>query len=255
MKERLFKNYHSYYKDGNTADLKKREAYLDDDYGKLLPSDKNAVIIDVGCGMGHFLWYLQNKGYHNIKGIDICDEQLEWCKNNVCKNVEKVDDLLTFFLHSGAAFDLIIMNDLIEHLPKGEMVDILTGARKSLKPGGTLVCRLPNMSNIFGIYLLYNDFTHETGFTENSLRQLLHLSGFNDVVISGNKTRINCLWKKPLFYLFSLISNKFITLALKYIYMPGSKQPRIMNTFLIAAAREQETCIYEKNTLYPSFSR
>ena len=187
---------------------------------------------------GALLLYLKNKGYNNIEGIDICDEQVKWCRNNICKNVKNRRPF-GFFTHSGeSAFDLVIMNDLIEHLPKSEIVDILTGVRKSLKPGGSLICRLPNMSNIFGVYLLYNDFTHEAGFTENSVRQLLNLSGFNDIVISGNKTRVNCLWKKPLFYLFSLISNTFITLALKYIYMPGSKQPRIMNTFLIAAARE-----------------
>ncbi len=238
MKKRLFENYHSYYKNGNAPDFKKRYVYLDDDYAKLLPRDKDAAIIDVGCGMGHFLSYLQSKGYRNIKGIDICGEQVEWCEKNVCEKVEKVDDLLTFFLNSGAAFDLIIMNDLIEHLAKDEMVDILSAARKSLKPAGALICRLPNMSNIFGVYLLYNDFTHETGFTEYSLRQLLQLSGFNNLVIKGNKTRINSLWKRPLFYLVSFLFNKFIATALRYVYMPGSKQPGIMSTFLIAIAKE-----------------
>lgn len=238
MKKRLFENYHSYYKDSNTADFRKRYVYLDDDYAKLLPANKDAAIIDVGCGMGHFLSYLQHKGYHNIKGIDICDEQVEWCKNNVCKGAEKIDDLLAFFLRSERAFDLIIMNDLIEHLTKDEIVDVLSAARKSLKKGGALICRLPNMSNIFGVYLLYNDFTHETGFTEYSLRQLLHLAGFNDIVIKGNKTRINSLWKRPFFYLVSFLFNKFISTALRYVYMPGSKQPGIMSTFLIGIAKE-----------------
>lgn len=238
MKKRLFENYHSYYKDGNVSDFKKRYVYLDDDYAQLLPGNKDAEIIDVGCGMGHFLSYLQDKGYRNIKGIDICDEQVEWCKKNVCKNVEKIDDLLAFFPRCGRSFDLIIMNDLIEHLRKDEMADILSAARKSLKAGGVLICRLPNMSNIFGVYLLYNDFTHETGFTEYSLRQLLHLAGFNEVIIKGNKTRINSLWKKPLFYLVSFLFNKFIAMALRYVYMPGSKQPEIMSTFLIAIAKE-----------------
>ncbi len=239
MREELFKDYYSYYKDGNPSDFRKRFIYLDDDYANLLPRDKNAVIIDVGCGMGHFLLYLKNKGYNNIEGIDICDEQVKWCRNNVCRNVEKVDDLLAFFTHSGeSAFDLVIMNDLIEHLPKSEMLDILTKIRKSLKPGGGLICRLPNMSNIFGVYLLYNDFTHETGFTENSVRQLLQLSGFSNIVIFGNKVRINSLWKKPLYYLFLSMFNKFTQMALKYVYMPGSKQPEIMTTFLIARAEK-----------------
>ena len=133
---------------------------------------------------------------------------------------------------------MIIMNDLIEHLAKEEMVDILSAARRALKQGGALMCRLPNMSNIFGVYLLYNDFTHETGFTEYSLRQLLQLSGFNDMVIKGNKTRINSLWKRPLFYLVSFLFNKFIAMGLRYAYMPCSKQPEIMSTFLIAMAKE-----------------
>ena len=87
--KRLFENYHSYYKDGNDLDFKKRYVYLDDDYASLLPGNKEAAIIDVGCGMGHFLSYLQSKGYHNIRGVDICDDQVDWCKKNVCNNAEK----------------------------------------------------------------------------------------------------------------------------------------------------------------------
>lgn len=238
MREKLFKNYHSFYKDVNVSDFKKRYIYLDDDYANLLPLDKNAAIIDVGCGMGYFLLYLKNKGYNNIEGVDICDEQVKWCRNNVCRNVEKVDNLLNYFSQSISLYDLIIMNDLIEHLPKEEIVEMLAMARKSLKPGGHLICRLPNMSNIFGVYLLYNDFTHETGFTEYSLQQLLQLSGFSNIVILGNKVRINSLWKKPLYYLLSSMFNKFIHMALRYVYMPGSKQPEIMTTFLIARAEK-----------------
>ena len=42
-----------------------------------LPEDKDARIIDVACGAGHFLYFLQNQEYTNAWGIDSSKEQLE----------------------------------------------------------------------------------------------------------------------------------------------------------------------------------
>lgn len=237
-REKLFNNYHLYYKGGNIGNVEDRFIYYDDDYAGHLPENKNANILDVGCGMGHFLSYLKNKGYVNLQGVDICNEQVEWCKENVLTEVMKVESLESFFSSTKEVFDMITMNDLVEHLPKESIVDVLVEARKCLKSDGKLLVRLPNMSNIFGIYLFYNDFTHETGFTEYSLRQLLNLSGFNDIEIFGNKVRVNSLWKRFFRYLIATVFNTWITVALKYVYMPGSKQPTIMSTFLIALAKE-----------------
>jgi len=42
-----------------------------------LPEDKKAKIIDLGCGNGGFVYWLQQIGYQNAEGIDISAEQIE----------------------------------------------------------------------------------------------------------------------------------------------------------------------------------
>lgn len=37
----------------------------------ILPDDKEAKIIDIACGAGHFLYFLQSQGYANASGIDL----------------------------------------------------------------------------------------------------------------------------------------------------------------------------------------
>src|SRR5439155_26972464 len=43
----------------------------------LLPADKQARILDLGCGYGEFLCFLQKEGYQNAAGIDLNRRQLD----------------------------------------------------------------------------------------------------------------------------------------------------------------------------------
>jgi len=236
MRENFYKNYSEFYSSGISDDMSKVCSYYEDDYRNILPKNKDAKIFDIGCGMGHFLYYLLKKGYHNIKGVDICREQVNAAKKLVSADIQKISDLKSYLSKSTETFDVITMNDVLEHLDKKEIIEVLGEVKNKLNPSGIFICRVPNMSNIFGIYLLYNDFTHEIGFTEHSITQVLRSVGFEDIAVYGNKTRINSFWKKVLFNAAQRVFFSMIKLILAYIYMPGSRQPKIMTTFLIAVS-------------------
>ena len=241
MSKDFFDNYFDFYNKGISNNFEKLSSYYKDDYDKLLPEDKNLSILDIGCGMGHFLYYLSKKGYTNIKGIDICEEQVKAAQKNVpASSVEKTADLRKFLLESKESYDVITMNDVLEHLDKDEIVDILRTIKDKLTSSGTFICRVPNLSNIFGVYLLYNDFTHEIGFTEYSLRQTLELSGFKNINVFGNFTRVNSLWKRIIFNTLRKAFFFVIKMIFAYIYMPGSQQPKIFTAFLIAVAKKEK---------------
>ena len=237
MGKELYGNYYKFYSEGVSGDLEKICSYYDDDYKKFLPEDKNIKILDIGCGMGHFLYYLSKKGYKNIKGIDICQEQVDAAKKIVPGDIRQIPDLKSYFAESGETFDMITMNDVLEHLDKKEILETLKMVRTSLNPSGVFICRVPNMSNIFGVYLFYNDFTHEAAFTEYSIGQILGLAGFEDINVYGNVTHINSSWKRALFNIAAKIIAAMTKLILAYIYMPGSRQPGIMTTFLMARGK------------------
>jgi 2-polyprenyl-3-methyl-5-hydroxy-6-metoxy-1,4-benzoquinol methylase len=45
-------------------------------YDPYLPKNKDARILDFGCGIGHFLYFLNKMGYSNFVGIDISPQQV-----------------------------------------------------------------------------------------------------------------------------------------------------------------------------------
>jgi cyclopropane fatty-acyl-phospholipid synthase-like methyltransferase len=149
-------------------------------YSKLLPQNKEANILDVGCGAGHFLYYLEQKGYTNYYGIDISPEQMEFVKNNITERVE-VADVFDFLKMKSNQFDAIIANDIIEHIPRDQTLHFLNLVYSSLKLKGRCMLKTVNMNAPFPAELRYIDFTHETGFTEISLAQILKIANFVDV--------------------------------------------------------------------------
>ena len=126
--------------------------------------------------MGHFLNFLEIGGYKNYLGVDISEENIEFCKKNGF-NVER-GNIFNFLKNSPDSYDAIIMNDIIEHLEKPEILNVLEIIFKKLNTGGRLIIKTPNASNpIMASSSRYYDFTHELLFTEESLSQVLKISG------------------------------------------------------------------------------
>lgn len=146
-------------------------------YGKFLPENKNANILDIGCGAGHFLYFLKKKGYKNILGIDISPEQVAFCKEkNISEEIE-LADAFEFLKNKINYYDAIISNDVIEHIPKDKIIDFLILINNALKSKGLFFARTPNLGHPLAIYSRYKDFTHEIGFTDKSLYQVLWVAG------------------------------------------------------------------------------
>jgi len=91
----------------------------------------------------------------------------------------------------------VILKDVIEHLPRAVVIPILSSIYDALNPGGSLLVETGNLTSLTGVYLRYIDFTHECGFTENSLRQVLKASGFTTIELAPNRDRIYS-WKSRL---------------------------------------------------------
>ncbi len=147
----------------------------------LLPTDKTAKILDAGCGFGHLIRFIAENGFLNVGGVE-CDERLyeECCRYLGKKAAFLINDDARFYLRSELqSFDMIICTDVIEHFSRDEGLAFTRELLNALKPGGRLIFRTPNMANLFGAYSRYMDLTHQMGFTEQSLSQLLHQAGFS----------------------------------------------------------------------------
>lgn len=171
-------------------------------FGKFLPENKNAKIIELGCGYGGFVYWLQKSGYLNAEGIDISVEQIETAKGLGIKNINQ-GDLVDFIKNKKDSYDVVFIRDVLEHFTKDEILDILEFVYKSLKNNGVIITQVPNAENLFSNRLRYGDFTHEISFTENSINQIFLISGFKNLeifpvprVIHGIKSLVRfTIWK------------------------------------------------------------
>lgn len=172
---------------GTKRELEYAVLYYHKNYGKYMPADRKTPILDIGCGMGHFLYYLIKKGYSNLIGIDVSEEQIKYCKSHITKNVEKIDSLKKYLRNYPKCFSLVVMNDVLEHIPKKDIISILKLIRTSLKKKGVLIIKTPNACNVWGAYVRYADITHELSFTPESLSQVLSLANFQEIKIVYEK--------------------------------------------------------------------
>ena len=152
-------------------------------YKKFLPENKQARILEIGCGMGNFLLFLGEEGYENFLGVDIAPEAIRYCLDKGISKVKFIKDLMEF-LGTAPQFDLIVLNDVIEHLPKDEIINIFNKIGEKLTAGGQVIVKTGNMSSMAGLRIRYNDFTHTAGFTEYSLKQALFLAGFKQTIVA-----------------------------------------------------------------------
>ena len=189
--EVLFEHYRTIaYEDANPFRPEHAIRDMDPSFGNLLPTNLDARILDIGCGMGHFLHYLNLKGYRNLMGVELSPEQVDFCRKTVNLNVLLISDLVSFLTERPQSWECIIFKDVIEHLPRRQVIPTLSAIFQALTPGGVAIVETGNLASPAGMFVRYIDFTHESGFTENSLRQILRAVGFSDIVITGNSPGI-----------------------------------------------------------------
>jgi 2-polyprenyl-3-methyl-5-hydroxy-6-metoxy-1,4-benzoquinol methylase len=145
----------------------------------LLITNKIKSILDYGCGLGQLTTSLHNKKY-NVMGMDTSNESLVELKKKKI-NFLKIKNLKTQKKKFKDKFDFIILNHVLEHQKKAEIISFLKDLKFMLKKNGLLFIAVPNAQALTGAYWRYEDFTHETIFTSGSLYYVLKASGFQHI--------------------------------------------------------------------------
>ena len=127
---------------------------------------------------------MQRWGYGNYLGIDISPSTVEFCMQ-LGLNCVQVADTAEWLDQNRERYAVITLLDVLEHIPKTTVLEILKCVREALLPGGVALIQVPNLQAPDGQLHRYNDFTHETGFVENSLRHVLVTAGFTDLHFHG----------------------------------------------------------------------
>ncbi|MEK7555437.1 MAG: class I SAM-dependent methyltransferase [Patescibacteria group bacterium] len=217
------------YGEVNLDDIKKQFPVWRKYFGRFLPKDKNAKILDFGCGNGGFVYWLQKIGYQNVEGIDASGEQVEVAKKLGIKNIYQLKDI-----DAVDKYDIVFMKDVLEHFNKDEIMALLEKIHKALKDRGVLIIQTPNAESPFSGRLRYGDFTHEISFTESSVRQALLVSGFKNVVVCGTYPIVHGIKSLIRFILWRIIELKLRF----YILIETGSDKGIFTQNLIAKAEK-----------------
>lgn len=204
-------------------------------FGPYLPADKGAPILDIGCGTGDFLEYLEQNGYRNLRGVEIDPERVEAARRKTRVTIDHSADLESYLHALPTKFMLITLKSVIAHFPKDSVVAYLRAMRDALAPDGTLVVETFNVSRWTGPYVLYNDVTHHWAYTEYSLQQVLEMAGLHVVELTGEQlpaTRISTRVFRG--------AQRLWGACLKVVYLVErgvGRNPAIMTKYLVAVCR------------------
>jgi len=114
-------------------------------------------------------------------GVDASEEQVQRARARGIHSVTKGDVFETLEQLEARSKDAILAFDIIEHLTKKEVVRLTEEVSRVLSPTGIWIIHTVNGESPFFGRVRYGDFTHETTFTQRSIRQILLASGFRSV--------------------------------------------------------------------------
>jgi SAM-dependent methyltransferase len=176
----LYGRYVSAFKGGQGLTGEPSVIWWDHKYLPLLRGiDRAAPVLEIGCGAGGLLAYLQRRGFSHATGIDISAEQVALAvQRGVHASVGDVFDRLPSHNHEFAA---ILAVDVFEHFSRDELLRLAPLLFAALRPGGRLLVQTANGAGLFPGQVIYGDLTHMTVFTPDSLAQLLRPAGFVDL--------------------------------------------------------------------------
>ena len=139
--------------------------------------DRPGVLLDVGCGAGHYLFDMRARGW------EVHGSELSKAGANAGRHVG-LDIRDGELIHAGfpeRMFDFVRANHSLEHMPNPR--DVLLEMRRILKDNGVLVIGVPNIGGllpkIFGQYWWnFGVPVHTYNFNPVNLALLLQQCGF-----------------------------------------------------------------------------
>lgn len=156
------------------------EAIIGELIAKFEPFRATGRILDVGFGAGTLLRAARARGW-NTFGIELSKAAVDLGRKNAIGEVHHGDFLTHPFPDS--SFDVIVMSELIEHLP--DPMPFLGRAAAALRRGGMLYLTTPHARGVSGRFLgaswsVMRPPEHLQLFSVASMRSCLSRAGFTE---------------------------------------------------------------------------
>ncbi len=135
--------------------------------------EKTKNILEIWPWLWEFIVFSKSNKLDNITIIDNDESVLEYCNKKhkitesflIKNSIKEIDNSLK-------KYDIIFMNQILEHITKSEQIETLKILYKHLNIWWKLIINVPNAGNYLTMTEIYADITHTTAFTDNSLKEI-----------------------------------------------------------------------------------
>ncbi len=177
---------------------------------------KGQKFLEPGCGRGEFLEEFNKLGL-DCYGIDLSEYSGTMCPDvEVKKKVDLENDTWPF---PDNYFDIIYNKSLMEHLRNPDR--FLVEARRVLKPGGKIICLIPDWESNYKTY--FDDFTHRTPFTSVSLSDIYKITDYNNIKVYKFR-QLPIVWRYPIINVFCKLISPLIPVRTKNKFLRWSRE-------------------------------
>jgi SAM-dependent methyltransferase len=128
-------------------------------------------VLEIGFGNGRFLGFARARDIA-VVGIET---QEELRRRAIAAGIEALAAIDQ--VDSARRFDLIAAFDVFEHVAQEALVPLFQDLALRLKPGGVLLCRVPNGESPFGRVFQHGDLTHVSTLGLSKFRQIASATG------------------------------------------------------------------------------
>lgn len=220
---KIFKSIYYEFEKGFKENAYRARQKRIDDILKSLLLGKDAKLLGVGCAEGRAtLQHAEVVGIkkENIYGLDIDDRYIKLAKEKF--KVYKTDVEVENFLFEDCYFDLVIADQILEHIKN--IKHVIDEVFRVLKPGGYFIVSTPNLAALHNRTLLFfgkqplciNVFSdHIRGFVPETLKKFILKEVKGSKVIYFTGAGFYPLWG----WLAEVLSKIFPTLAVYIIFL------------------------------------
>lgn len=151
-------NYYAYLNKCSLIGNAYRKYFLYPKFNKVM----QGKILDVGCGLGHYLAFQLGAQGVDINPINVAD-----CLSRDLDVSVMLPDVLPF---DDMSFDAVLLDNVLEHI--AEPLPLISEIKRVLRPVGTLLIGVPGSKG------MAHDPDHKVAYDEASLVTLANASGF-----------------------------------------------------------------------------
>jgi glycosyltransferase involved in cell wall biosynthesis/2-polyprenyl-3-methyl-5-hydroxy-6-metoxy-1,4-benzoquinol methylase len=140
---------------------------------------QRAPVLDAGCGRGEFLDLMRDASIQYM-GVDLDEGMVKRCHVKGHATVEHADVVQWLEAAEPGSLGAIFSAQVVEHMPREELLRFLAAARRALRPGGVLIAETVNPHSPAALKAFWVDLTHQLPIFPEVLLQLCRSAGFEE---------------------------------------------------------------------------